>query len=316
MPIVSVVIPAYNAQRTIADALRSVLCGAFRDFEIIVCDDGSVDGTADEVLSIHDNRVRLIRNHINRGEGAARDCAIAAATGRWIAPLDADDMFTPDRLMTLVDVATCHSDAVVFDEVMICHDTPQGVHTWRPVRRPGLYPGVLSQVRLVRFVDWIRQKRIVMQPLIPTRLIREFDVEHTTSRAGADVGFRCRLLGRSGAELWYVPSAMYLYRTTPGGTSTTAGRHELLATEIESAIPAFASNDEAVQALRARAKDARKAAKYQAFFSHLMHNEFASASKDALREPWVIREFVSRGIRQIPYHLSRWRYHGSWRKTT
>lgn len=87
--VISVVIPAYNAEKYIARAVGSVLKQTRRADEIIVIDDGSTDGTADAVRSFGD-RVRLIQQP-NAGVSAARNAGIRAAAGNWIAFLDADD---------------------------------------------------------------------------------------------------------------------------------------------------------------------------------------------------------------------------------
>jgi glycosyltransferase involved in cell wall biosynthesis len=314
-PLVSVVIPAYNASRTIGEAVSSVLDGSFQDFEIIVCDDASNDRTADVVRSIPDPRINLLRNKVNMGEGATRDRAIAAANGNWIAPLDADDAFAPERLRTLLDVAMAHPRSIVFDEVMICHDTPSGIRAWRPARNNAVYPGQAKQIRRVQFTDWVSQRRLVMQPIIPTQLIRELSLSHSDSAAGADIGFRCKLLGRSKADLWYVPEALYLYRTSPSGMSGTSGRDTLLANELESAVAAFRGDEAAIAALRARTAYSRRAAEYRVFFSQLSKFNLVDAARVAWRKPWMIGEFTRRAVERIPYHFSRIRQGGLRRKS-
>lgn len=98
-PVVSVVIAAYNAEPYIAETCRSVLKQTYPALEIIVVDDGSTDGTARIVsdLAASDSRVRLIRQE-NRGVAAARNRAIDVAIGEFVAPLDADDIWTTDKI--------------------------------------------------------------------------------------------------------------------------------------------------------------------------------------------------------------------------
>ena len=95
-PRVSVIIPAYNAGRTIDAALQSVFAQTFRSFEIIVVDDGSTDDTADRVEA-WGSRVMLHRQK-NAGPAAARNRAIASARGEFLAFLDADDVWLPTKL--------------------------------------------------------------------------------------------------------------------------------------------------------------------------------------------------------------------------
>ncbi len=93
---VSVVIPVYDGGRFIRDAVNSVLNQTFKDYEIIVVDDGSVDDTK-EVLSSYGNRIKYIYQS-NRGVSAARNRGIRASKGEYIAFLDQDDLWLPRKL--------------------------------------------------------------------------------------------------------------------------------------------------------------------------------------------------------------------------
>lgn len=98
-PLVSVIIPAYNAEFFIRHTLRSVLSQSYRNIEVLVADDGSEDATpyiVEEFVE-KDRRVKLLRQK-NRGVAAARNLAISGAAGKFIAPLDADDVWFPIKL--------------------------------------------------------------------------------------------------------------------------------------------------------------------------------------------------------------------------
>jgi glycosyltransferase involved in cell wall biosynthesis len=98
-PLVTVVIPAYNASATIDETLASVRAQTHRNLEIVVVDDGSRDATTDLVLNQAkvDPRIRLIRQ-ANAGVAAARNRGIAEASAELIAPVDADDLWRPDKI--------------------------------------------------------------------------------------------------------------------------------------------------------------------------------------------------------------------------
>lgn len=102
MPKVSVLMPVYNGEKYIAQAIESVLSQSFRDFELIVIDDGSIDKSAEIVASYNDQRVRYVANPRNLGLAGARNRAIEVASGKYLAWLDCDDISLPDRLLKQV----------------------------------------------------------------------------------------------------------------------------------------------------------------------------------------------------------------------
>ena len=103
-PLVSVVIPAYNAERFLAKTLQSVLAQTYRHLEVLVVDDGSQDATPAIVTQMaqRDTRLRLL-SQPNRGVAAARNMAIGQARGDLIAPIDADDLWLANHLSQLVE---------------------------------------------------------------------------------------------------------------------------------------------------------------------------------------------------------------------
>lgn len=98
-PPVTVVLPVYNREKLVGDTLESILSQRFGEFEVVVVDDGSTDGTAEAVKAFtqRDGRVRYVFQD-NAGPGAARNTGITEARGEWIAFLDSDDLWEPDKL--------------------------------------------------------------------------------------------------------------------------------------------------------------------------------------------------------------------------
>ena len=97
-PDISVVIPTRNRRRLLALALASVLDQRGVRLEVIVVDEASTDDTVEMVRSIADPRVRLVRHAVPLGKSAARNRGIAESVGDWIAFLDDDDLWAPDKL--------------------------------------------------------------------------------------------------------------------------------------------------------------------------------------------------------------------------
>jgi glycosyltransferase involved in cell wall biosynthesis len=110
-PLVSVIIPTYNRARMIKEAVDSVLAQDFKDFELIVVDDGSTDNTSD-VLSSYADDISIFYQE-NKGVSAARNRGIAEASGQFIAFLDSDDLWLPKKLTTQVEFFNQTPDALI-----------------------------------------------------------------------------------------------------------------------------------------------------------------------------------------------------------
>lgn len=100
-PRVSVVIPVYNGERFVGEAIQSVLAQDFTDLECIVVDDGSTDGTPAIITGFADTRLRSVRT-VNQGTSPARNTGIAESQGELVALLDADDVWLPGKLSAQV----------------------------------------------------------------------------------------------------------------------------------------------------------------------------------------------------------------------
>jgi succinoglycan biosynthesis protein ExoO len=291
------------------------LDGSFADIEIVVCNDASTDSTARSVEDIDDPRINLIHNAANIGEGASRDRAIEVAKGQWIALLDADDLYTKDRLSVLMRVAQARPNAIVFDDLMECHDTPAGIRPWQAVSRGISNKAKTANTRRVKFQEWISWRRTIIQPVIPTRFIREHGLKHSHKLFSADLEFFLAVIARTQPELWYVPQPMYQYRLTAGSMSSVPDRYALLRTTFEEALPLYADDPDAVMAIQRRIALAHRSEEYQAFFSALMQGKLGTACNVAWTKPWVVPEFAHRLAARIPYHLSRLRHGAARRKT-
>lgn len=121
-PLVSVVMPVYNGAPHVRRAIDSVLAQTLESLELIIIDDASTDDTVAAVLASPDPRIRLLRNAANCGPAHSRNIGMAASAGTWIALIDADDWYSPDRLALLhARAQDCGADAVV-DDLFIIDD--------------------------------------------------------------------------------------------------------------------------------------------------------------------------------------------------
>jgi glycosyltransferase involved in cell wall biosynthesis len=127
-PVVSVVVPVYNAARYLESALGSVFAQTFADFEIVAVDDGSTDHSKAilERLAASDARLRVI-SRPNTGIVGALNDALAAARGEFVARMDADDLCMPARFATQVDYLRRHADCVCVGSAFLYMDAEGGL---------------------------------------------------------------------------------------------------------------------------------------------------------------------------------------------
>jgi glycosyltransferase involved in cell wall biosynthesis len=121
-PLVSIIVPAYNAAKHISDTIKSVQNQTFKDFELIIIDDGSKDNTLEVIESfLDDKRIKYIFQE-NKGQASARNNGIREAKGSLIAFQDSDDLWKPNKLekqLSLFDdpsIGVCYSDVEVLDD--------------------------------------------------------------------------------------------------------------------------------------------------------------------------------------------------------
>jgi len=142
---VSVIMAAYNTRGFISAALDSVFSQTYPDFQIIVVDDASSDGTAEILRSYKDSRLVVLHNETRSGAAFSRNKAMDEATGEYLAVLDADDFWAPDKLETQVEFMDEHPKAAGVGSYV--YETDESGKRIRAVRFP-VYPG---QIRCSTF---------------------------------------------------------------------------------------------------------------------------------------------------------------------
>jgi glycosyltransferase involved in cell wall biosynthesis len=122
-PLVSVIMTVFNTETYLSEAVNSILNQSFKDFEFIIIDDGSTDGSATLLDSLSDPRIQLLKSAENLGLIAQSNKALQLARGKYIARMDSDDISLPDRLQTQVaflekhkHVGLCGTYLMYFDE--------------------------------------------------------------------------------------------------------------------------------------------------------------------------------------------------------
>lgn len=215
LPKVSVITPAYNVAPYIAQCIESVQQQTLTDWEMIIVDDASTDDTVQVVQPyLADPRVRLLRNERNMGAGDTRNRALDAAQGEWIAVLDADDWYAPQRLERLLAFAQRMQADMVAD--LQSYQTEWArVYTvgWatyaRPPRRPRFYT-----------VEECIRAHLSIKPLIRRAFLDRYAIRYVESiRKSQDYAFYMEILLK-GARFAVLPEPMYYYRVHPNTVTT------------------------------------------------------------------------------------------------
>jgi glycosyltransferase involved in cell wall biosynthesis len=148
LPIVSVIIPTYNRNGFLRAAIESVLKQTFQAFEIIVVDDASSEDVQGIVKGFHDSRIKCIRHEINKGEAGARNTGIMHAEAKYIAFLDDDDTWLPEKLKSQLDVLENSAQKVggIYSGYIVkdCAD-PRKSYAKTPSKRGDIYKDLLVQ---------------------------------------------------------------------------------------------------------------------------------------------------------------------------
>ncbi len=118
--LISIVMPSYNTGKYIAESIKSVLAQTYKDWELLIVDDCSVDNTDAIVAEFHDTRIRYFKNEKNSGAAVSRNRALREAKGKWIAFLDSDDLWHPNKLETQLSFMKKRGYAFTFTDYRIC----------------------------------------------------------------------------------------------------------------------------------------------------------------------------------------------------
>lgn len=208
MPYFSVIIPVYNRGNLLIETIKSVLVQTFRDFELIIVDDGSTDNTKDVVMPFLSDRVRYFYQQ-NKRQGAARNLGIKHANGMFVIFLDHDDLWSPKLLESYYDIIRNKPD------VRWIH----GAFCWFNEDRwwqANSYPAEGSVWRLLLKGNLINTFTIAVKSTLLTDL--KFD-ESPDIWASEDWEFNFRLAVK--APCCYQPAPLLFMRTHAGRTSNT-----------------------------------------------------------------------------------------------
>lgn len=216
-PLVSIIMPAYNAAKFIEESIYSALSQSYSNFELIIVNDGSTDDTSAKVRAIEDYRIKLIEQS-NAGVSTARNAGIKIARGEFIAFLDSDDLWMDIKLEKQVKVFLSYDDVgLVFSETYCFSDKLSNSY-YLPYREP---TGIADVYQRLLTHDFIPTLTVMLRKKV-------LDIVSPS-------GFDCDLFGTEDWDLWiklaknstvyHIEEVLAYYRIHGAGISKNFDRH-------------------------------------------------------------------------------------------
>lgn len=306
----SVIMPAYNAEAFVARAITSAREQTEPRIEIIVVDDASTDSTPTilEQIAAQDERVRLVRSAVNGGPGVARNRGLEVAHGEWIALLDADDGFAPNRLETLIALGDRNKADLVSDNLVLCPEdgsTDSG---------PMLPSGLLSRKAQLSAAEFVagnvgsrhapRVSFGFMQPIFRRDFLERNGIRYEKNRFGEDflLYLDCLL---KGARWWVTPEPMYRYAVRAGSLTEVQTSADLLRIrqkeeKLLHEHPIVAADRDLARALRRHKAVIDRCYYYRAFTDAVKARTLAEALRLLFDTPGGFRHIVVETFNQAP----------------
>lgn len=215
IPLVSVIVPAYNCERTIEDALASVQRQTFQDLELILVNDASTDGTAALLrqATMPHEAWQVIDLPANAGPAAARNRGIAEARGTWLAFLDADDVWVDDRLGFQLDIMQQDPAAAMCCGRVLPFDKQEAGN-----REDDVPDGITNSVRKIALDEFARHNPVATSTvLVRKAAVNEVGGFDPCFRGPEDYDLWMRLAARQ--PLLFVERPLAMYRAVAGSLS-------------------------------------------------------------------------------------------------
>jgi glycosyltransferase involved in cell wall biosynthesis len=300
--LVSILIAAHNAEAFIDNAVASALSQTHRNVEVLVVDDGSTDATAALVAqaAARDPRVVLVQQNPNRGVSAARNLGLRRASGEWVAILDADDAFRPDRIETLLGFALAEGLDMVADN-MAMHEFETGApignafpDDWMQWDRDVSLSFLLSH-------DipgiWTREMGF-FKPMIRRNFLLDHGIGYAEDVYSAEDALLYAQCLRAGARMRFMKEPMYLYALRQGSLSALKSSGESNRKVSQMLIDGAAEADRHYEdLLRLR----KAAAGYEVFIWHVRNRRYGAALAVAADMPplFLARKLTVFALRRL-----------------
>jgi succinoglycan biosynthesis protein ExoO len=314
IPRVSVIVPAYNAADFLTRALHSALAQTMPDLELIVVDDASSDATlalAREVAA-RDPRVRVLHNERNRGMYLTYNRAIDAARGEWIAALDADDIWLPERLERMLAVAD--GEDMVSDDQLLFYTSPYHRGRSKALSLLSSHGLTVTTPRRLDLLEFVEHDLGLLKPLIRGSFLRQRELKYDADlKIGADFFLYFEFL-LAGARWLQLPNGYYLHSEHSENTSKNTvdiAKDVAKSTETLLRHPIVAADPALVRALERRARDWESNEAFAVVSDLLRQRRGAEFVRLLLNEPSYLSIAIGKISRSL-WRRALWRIGGMW----
>ena len=209
MPTVSIITPLYNKAAYIADTITSMLSQTYPNWEMLIVDNGSTDGSWEKAQQFQDSRIHLLQSP-KQGPGAARNYGLRFAQGEWIQFLDADDLLEPDHLEQQLTAAKAHPEA----EIIACHwqEFTDANPTERILTAPiGIgQPNQILRDKALAFAPWAVHAAFVKRSALSSDC---YWPEQLDQYLAEDIAFWFKLVSQSSVAYGTSTGALYRMET-------------------------------------------------------------------------------------------------------
>lgn len=300
MPKVSVIIPCYNAEGFVADAVECVLKQTLTDTEVIVVDDASTDGSREIVkaLAERNHRVRPVFLPSNGGPSVARNAGLDVARGDFVALLDADDLYTADRLERLIAIAE-ESDADVVGDNQILRDFGQTTDVGNVFEF--IKSGQRIELGKRTFFDkiWLGYNHYdlgLLKPIMRRSFLNENNIRYDVRyKIGEDLLLYMMTIVH-GAKMVITGDSYYIYHRRVGSISRDGSKtFEMLADMVDDIIEDCSGvlDNYQVSKLKARKSGLLRVVYWRELRAHRVKSEWWKMAKYIIRRPVSLIELLS-----------------------
>jgi succinoglycan biosynthesis protein ExoO len=275
-------LPVFNTEKFIGQAIQSVLNQTFDDYELIVIDDGSTDHTVEVIQQFKDSRIYLIEHKTNMGVCTARNTGIREAKGEWIAPLDADDAWHKERLTRLLKVAEKYPHAFIGSDVMICLTGRKNeLIPWKTFfneRRLEVHDFFFP--RPAEFVKY----GLSVLPIFPKEPVENLNIRFREEFSGHDWLYYLLRLYSAGLKYIIINEPLYYYRIRQRSHSTS---YSCICTQI-AASDYLQSVDWVDKETRQIIKKSAKITRYRLLTTAMREKRWGKVMRHAIQSPMSI----------------------------